>query len=260
MPSLEVSGPELQALDAITSFIVPLIDSSIAEGIKNAKRLVVHDSLRFLRIELRLLPFWITKGQVLNDQEYEAFLQDLQPVLQLLEDFIDPKAAALSKGGVPDPTTSEERRRYPKLHGIIQIASQSKDQLNFKTAINLPDSEDEARKACEIVTEFNANNKRRDDGDHSESTRTQADQKSMDFHSEHPCMRQPRPCSSMFKAWAHHFGASGCEHDHVGMLQARAVELDGSGPQKVVQHEMFISTCEPEDKWQKVTCTIVGNL
>ncbi|KAH7254600.1 hypothetical protein MRS44_016729 [Fusarium solani] len=158
MPSLEVNGPELQALDAIRSFIVPLIDSSIAEGIKNAKSLAVQNSLGLLRFELHSLTFWITKGHELKDQEYEAFLQDLQPVLQLLEDFIHPQAAGLSKGGIPDPTSSNERRRYPKLHAIIQKASQSKDQLDLKAAIILPDSGDAATAACEIVTKFNANN------------------------------------------------------------------------------------------------------
>ncbi|KAF5246036.1 hypothetical protein FAUST_1447 [Fusarium austroamericanum] len=260
MPSLEADGPELQALDVIRRLVVPLVEKNIIKGTQNAQSLAVQNSLDLLRFEMSSLLFWITKGHELNDQEHDTFLQDLQSVLQLLEGFIDPQVVGRGKGKIPEAFNSNDKRRFPKLHAVIQEASQNDTQFDLETIISLPEAEGPARAACETVTKFNANNQRRCDGDHTGSSRTQADQKSTEFHADHPCIRQSQLCSSMFKAWAHHFGTSGCHSHHAGKLQACAFELDGSGFQDVVQHKMYISPCNPENRWQEVTCTVVCNL
>ncbi|KAL6364637.1 hypothetical protein LRP88_00607 [Fusarium phalaenopsidis] len=166
MPSLEADGPELQALDAIRRLVVPLVEKNIVEGTENAKSLAVRNSLDLLRFEMSSLLFWITKGHELNDQEHDTFLQDLQPVLQLLEGFIDPQVVGRGKGEIPEASNSNEKGRFPNLHAVIQEASQNDTRFDLNTVISLPDAEDPARVACETVTKFNANNQRRYDGDH----------------------------------------------------------------------------------------------
>ncbi|UPK95213.1 hypothetical protein LCI18_006148 [Fusarium solani-melongenae] len=261
MHSLEADGPELQALDAIRRLVVPLVEKRITGGTENAKSLAIRNSLDLLRFEMSSLLFWITKGHQLNDEDHGAFLQDLQPVLQLLEELIDPQIVGR---GEAEASNSTEQRRYPRLHAIIQKASQDSTRQNdtkpdLSGTISLPESEGPARAAYETVTKFNANNQRRDHGVHTQPSHAQTDHTFSEFDVENTCIQQSKLYASMFKAWAHHFSVSSC-HTHRGKLQACALELNDLVPQDTAKNNMFISPCDPKNRWQEVTCAAACDL
>ncbi|RSL88381.1 hypothetical protein CEP51_001718 [Fusarium floridanum] len=252
MPTLTADRPELQILWAIDQFIVPLVKNRVAEDSQHVKFLAAYNLLYLMRVELSLLRFWISRACGLEEEADYDFFEDLQPLLQLLEDFINFKS--LGWRGLDTPSY-EKARRYPKLRIVIQEVSDNDTVFDLTKVICLPGSKAPARAAYETVAKFNANNQRRIEGNNLESPSDQAN-----FDVDHPCLRRSELCKSMFKAWAHHFSTSSCHSHHVGKLQACPLELDGSGLEDLVQHKMFISPCDPENRWQEATCTVSCNL
>ncbi|RSL40085.1 hypothetical protein CEP53_013602 [Fusarium sp. AF-6] len=252
MPTLIADRPELQILWAIDQLIVPLVKNRVAEDSQHVKFLAAYNLLYLMRVEMSLLRFWISRACGLDEEADYDFFQDLQPLLQLLEDFI--KFKSLGWRGLDTPRY-EKARRYPKLRIVIQEVSDNDTVFDLTKVICLPGSKAPARAAYETVAKFNANNQRRIEGNNTESSNP------VDFDADHPCLRRSELCKSMFKAWAHHFTASSFHSHHVGKLQACALDLDldGSGLQDLVQHKMFISPCDPENRWQEATCTVSCN-
>ncbi|RTE79208.1 hypothetical protein BHE90_006344 [Fusarium euwallaceae] len=207
MPTLTADRPELQILWAIDQFIVPLVKNRVAEDSQHVKFLAAYNLLYLMRVELSLLRFWISRACGLDEEADYDFFQDLQPLLQLLEDFINFKS--LGWRGLDTPSY-EKARRYPKLRIVIQEVSENDKVFDLTKVICLPGSKAPARAAYETVAKFNANNQRRIDGNNTESSNP------VDFDADHPCLRRSELCKSMFKAWAHHFTASSCHSHHVG--------------------------------------------
>lgn len=277
MPRLERDGPELEVLGAIQRVVVPLFEKRISDASKNIDSLAVLNSLSFFLIEISQLLLWVRRGQELDDQEHEAFLGGLQPVLQLLEKSVEPQILGAVEQGEPPTGEGHQERdsvdtdvinagvrlgdepRYPKLQALIREGLQESTFVDLAKLIRLPEAKDDAEAADKTITDFNANNSARFVGDDAGPTRIRANQRSITFQHNHPCIRQSQLCSSMFKALACHFEASKCNSQRVAKLQVREPENDPNAGD-IVQHKVFISSCTHENKWQEVNCVIVSEM
>ncbi|RSM15114.1 hypothetical protein CDV31_005195 [Fusarium ambrosium] len=162
MPTLTADRPELQILWAIDQFIVPLVKNRVSEDSQHVKFLAAYNLLYLMRVELSLLRFWISRACGLKEEADYDFFEDLQPLLQLLEDFINFKS--LGWRGLDTPSY-EKARRYPKLRIVIQEVSDNDTVFDLTKVICLPGSKAPARAAYETVAKFNANNQKRIEGD-----------------------------------------------------------------------------------------------
>ncbi|CAG2005085.1 unnamed protein product [Fusarium graminearum] len=261
MPQLKPGGRELQALADIRLNLWPLIEKRITDSLDSRKvtSLAMYNRLHFFKYELMKMPLDLTKGQDLSQEDYESFLGGLHRLLEFLEGLIDED---ILRSTIPPPNLDH------KFEALIERASKNSTSSNLSTLLLLPETDEKAMEANQIITDFNAENLAR--------SKTAARQHIGDINavvtihrraSDEPTsglklegLKRTQKClSDLRDALVENISISQCTSPHIAKLQIRYPE-GSTEPMGENQHRIFVSCCSAQNKWQETMCKVVSKL